>query len=327
MPYEFGIWKPKPPKPPDSTNIVMLRSNFYYTMSNQHQYDSGSLLKYWFSFTFTTLLRGCLASFLMKKSDSHKRHKKSHFGSDAKKNKYFSRQEKTTGNNISFETGDYFRELTVDDVEKINEAFLFKENGFILILNTRNNYAGIVNMKATYQHSDVVVASREERDVITNNLMEVDGVGGIDISQNQQDVEADCVLPQLFRRVEWLFCSRYSIYLTSKHPFTKKKLLGGEGLEKLFVAHLVKELNQSTCWYNCSLGDMDNQLNIPNICTTSGVVVHQSCYSVQQDGEAGCWLCSWCRLKRDEDKPGGRSSLPTIWWCSKASGKGVWEYM
>lgn len=240
-------------------------------------------------------LPGGLASCLSKNADSRKRHKKSHLGSDTKKNKSSSRQEKPRGLSIWSETEDYFRELRVDDIERLNEASSFRDNRFISIPYPGNN------MNETKNHSGVV-AGGEQQDV--DHFMEVDGGGANEGLQNQQDDDDDsCSLPQSSSGVEWLLGSRSKIYLTSERPSKKRKLLGGEaGLEKLFVARPVKEQGTSTCCHYCSLGDMGNQLNRLIVCKSCGVGVHQRCYGVQQDDEAGYWLCSWCRLKRDDDK-------------------------
>lgn len=239
----------------------------------------------------TTLPAG-LASCLSKHSDSRKRHKKSHLGSDAKKNKSSSRQEKARGNSIWSETEDYFRDLSVDDVERLNEASSFRDSRFILIPYPGNS------MNETNNHRGVIAGSEEQDD---NHFMEVDGVGANEIPENQQQDDIASSLPQSSSGVEWLLGSRSKIYLTSERPSKKRKLLGGEaGLEKLFVARPVKNQGPSTCCHYCSLGDTGSQLNRLIVCTSCGVAVHQRCYGVQQDDEAGCWLCSWCRLKRDE---------------------------
>ncbi|KAJ9567063.1 hypothetical protein OSB04_003029 [Centaurea solstitialis] len=247
-----------------------------------------------------------LASCLSKNADSRKRHKKSHLGSDTKKNKSSSRQEKPRGLSIWSETEDYFRELRVDDIEKLNEASSFRDDRFISIPYLGGNNSNETNNNNPSSSSAVVVAGVEEQqqeDV--EQFMEVDGIGAStnEILQKQQEEDNLCALPQSSSGVEWLLGSRSKIYLTSERPSKKRKLLGGEaGLEKLFVARPVKEQGTSTCCHYCSLGDMGNQLNRLIVCTSCGVAVHQRCYGVQQDDEAGCWLCSWCRLKRDEDK-------------------------
>lgn len=246
------------------------------------------------SSAIVSTLPGGLASCLSKHSDSRKRHKKSHLGSDTKKNKSSSRQEKPRGNTVWSETEDYFRELKVDDIERLNEASSYRDNKFISIPYPGNN-------AETNNHSGVVVANGEEQDV--NHFMEVDDIGVNDISNNQQQDDIACSLPQSSSGVEWLLGSRSKIYLTSERPSKKRKIVGGEaGLEKLFVALPVKDQGPSSCCHYCSLGDTGNQLNRLIVCTSCGVAVHQRCYGVQQDDEAGLWVCSWCRLKRDEDK-------------------------
>lgn len=248
------------------------------------------------SSAIVSTLPGGLATCLSKHSDSRKRHKKSHLGSDTKKNKSSSRQEKSRGTTVWSETEDYFRELKVDDIERLNDASSFRDNKFISIPYPGNN-------NETNNHSGVVVAAGEEQDA--NHFMEVDDTGANEISNNQQEDDTACSLPQSSSGVEWLLGSRSKIYLTSERPSKKRKILGGEaGLEKLFVALPVKDHDQgpSTSCHYCSLGDTGNQLNRLIVCTSCGVAVHQRCYGVQQDDEAGCWVCSWCRLKRDEDK-------------------------
>ncbi|KAD4385256.1 hypothetical protein E3N88_25424 [Mikania micrantha] len=239
----------------------------------------------------TTLPAG-LVSCLSKVSDSRKRHKKSQSGSDTKKNKSSSRQEKS---NIWSETEDYFRELSVDDVERLNGTSSFRGNVFFTIPYIGNNTKEINN------HSCVDVAGGEQHD--DHQFMEVDGVGANDNTRNNQENNATISLPQLTSGVEWLLGSRSKVYLTSERPSKKRKLSGGEaGLEKLFVARPVKDQGQSTRCHYCSLGDTGSQLNRLIVCTSCGVAVHQRCYGVQQDDEDGSWKCSWCRLKRDKDK-------------------------
>ncbi|KAK1407658.1 hypothetical protein QVD17_39279 [Tagetes erecta] len=245
-----------------------------------------------------TTLPAVLASCLSKQSDSRKRHKKSHLGSDTKKNKSSSRQEKSKGRSIWTETEDYFRELSVEDVERLNGTSYVSGSMLLSIpypansTNEMNNHGG----------GGVVAGVEQQQDA--NQFMEVDGVGANDDNiQNEQKDNTVSTLPQNDGGVEWLLGSRTKVYLTSERPSKKRKLLGGEaGLEKLFVARPVKDQGPSTCCHYCSLGDTGNQLNRLIVCTSCGVAVHQRCYGVQQDDESGCWECSWCKVKRDEDK-------------------------
>ncbi|XP_071702488.1 uncharacterized protein [Rutidosis leptorrhynchoides] len=244
-------------------------------------------------------LPGGLASCLTKQTDNRKR-KKSHFGSDTKKNKSSSRQEKSKGSSIWVETEDYFRELSVEDIEKLSEASFNRGNKFILIPFIRNNGNETNREETNKEVNGDVVAGGEEEDV--NHLMEVDVVGANEVSEREKD-DAVSSIPQSSTGVEWLLGSRSKIYLTSERPSKKRKLLGGDaGLEKLLVARPVKDQGESTRCHYCSLGDMGDQLNRLIVCTSCGVAVHQRCYGVQQDDRAGCWLCSWCKLKKDEDK-------------------------
>ncbi|KAF5806408.1 putative chromatin regulator PHD family [Helianthus annuus] len=256
----------------------------------------------------TTLPAG-LASCLTKHVDSRKRHKKTHLTDTKKNNKVSSRQEKGKGSSIWVETEGYFRELSVEDVERLNGTSYFRGNAVFTIPFIGHSASEINN------HGGAVVAGGEQHDV--NQFMEVDGVGGNDSTQKQEEENTAVLLPQSSSGVEWLLGSRSKIYLTSERPSKKRKLVGGEaGLEKLFVARPVKDQEPSTCCHYCSLGDTGNQLNRLIVCKSCGVAVHQRCYGVQQDDGDGCWECSWCRLKRDEDEiTNGRCLL-----CSQQGG-------
>ncbi|XP_071925419.1 uncharacterized protein [Coffea arabica] len=65
----------------------------------------------------TTFLPSALAQLLSKHSDSRKRHKRSHSGTEHK-----ARPEKARGTNIWVETEEYFRDLTVEDIDKLCEV-------------------------------------------------------------------------------------------------------------------------------------------------------------------------------------------------------------
>ncbi|XP_076952117.1 uncharacterized protein LOC143625748 isoform X2 [Bidens hawaiensis] len=234
-----------------------------------------------------TTLPGGLASWLCKHSDSRKKRKRSHLGSDTNKNK-----EKVKVNSIWSETEDYFKGVCLDDVERLNEAasvFRGNSNNNSLISipypgndNSKNNINNNVNVNESSSHS--------EQDI--NHIMEVDGESVNEVSQNQQEHSG----------IEWLLGCRNKIYLAPERPSKKRKLPGEETrLEKLFVAQPVKDREPSTCCDYCSKGGTDDQLNRLIVCTSCGVAVHQRCYGVQQIDDAG-WLCSWCRVKIDGEK-------------------------
>ncbi|XP_076940582.1 uncharacterized protein LOC143609825 isoform X1 [Bidens hawaiensis] len=260
----------------------------------------------------TTLPAG-LAALLSKQSDnSHKRRKKSsHFSLDTKKNKASAAREKAKVNRIWFETEDYFREVSVEDVERLNRPSYYISGNRLFSIpypgNSKHEVSDNNNDNNNHE-GDVAVAvlGGEQQDV--NQFMEVDGVGvaGVGVNDNtqkQQEVNNGVSLPQSSGGIEWLLGSRSKIYLTSERPSKKRKLLGGDaGLEKLFVARSVKDEGPSTCCHYCSIRDTGNQLNRLIVCKSCGVAVHERCYGVQQDDGDGCWECSWCRAKRGKEK-------------------------
>ncbi|XP_076958121.1 uncharacterized protein LOC143633759 [Bidens hawaiensis] len=234
------------------------------------------------SVTVSTLPCG-LASWLCKQSDSRKKRRKSHFALDTNRNK-----DKVKVNSIWSETEDYFREVRLDDIERLNEAASVfsgnsnNNNSLISIPYPGNDNSINNNMNERNSHS--------EQDV--NHIMEVDGESVNEVSQNQQE----------YSGMEWLLGSRSKIYLMSERLSKKRKLVGGEtGLEKLVVAQPVKDRELSICCDYCSMGGTDDQLNRLIVCTSCGVAVHQRCYGVQKNDDAG-WLCSWCRVRIDGEK-------------------------
>lgn len=279
-------------------------------------------------------LAGCLAK---SGSDSHKRRKKSSLshlsGSDSANNsnnnnnnnnkkKNYLAKDKKGKSSIWYETEDYFREVSVDDVERLRAVVSFSNDyKFVTIPApcTRNNANEtiVTNDVSRNKFGTNVTPYRRNTTNDTNNvnglindtkdvkeLMEVD----IDVIKTEQEGDRDtkdsivsCV-PQTSSGVEWLLGSRNKFYLTTERPTKKRKLLGGDaGLEKLLVVRPVRDQGVSTCCHYCSLGDTGNQLNRLIVCTRCGVAVHQRCYGVQQDDEAGRWLCSWCKVKGEGD--------------------------
>ncbi|KAL3845575.1 hypothetical protein ACJIZ3_002978 [Penstemon smallii] len=254
--------------------------------------------------------------------NSRKRHKKSHSSSEKKS----SAPGKLRGSNIWVETEDYFRQLVIDDVERLQQVstvgFSGKEKCFLIPSfdgddNSHIRYSGINRMLASA--CEKVSSSLEENGVELSNdgtgevseialVQEENGPSSMDVDGDEgaiHEVETkeerdegkrengEKVLTS-FSGVEWLLGSRSKVYLTSERPSKKRKLLGRDaGLEKLLVACPVEGLN-SVCHY-CSYGDMGDPLNCLIKCDSCGMVVHQRCYGVQEDVDSS-WLCSWCKL-------------------------------
>lgn len=287
--------------------------------------------------TVPTLPSG-LASFLSRQSDSRKRHKKSHSSADKKKS---SRQsEKSRVSNIWVETEEYFRDLTLPDIDALSEVSSFNTyttqkcfsipylgtvaNASCCGENFNSGNANGLSVKAENVNcgngnaNDVVVKNdntngnsvvKEEVKIENEQSMEIDGVGEDSLLRR----EKDSPVPQLPSGLEWLLGSRNKIYLNSERPSKKRKLLGGDaGLEKVSIACSCAS-GSSLCHY-CSTGDTGKELNPLIICSSCQVAVHQKCYGVQERVDSS-WLCTWCKLKTD-----GRDSVKPCVLCPKLGG-------
>ncbi|XP_028116167.1 uncharacterized protein LOC114313941 isoform X4 [Camellia sinensis] len=280
--------------------------------------------------TISTLPSG-LANFLSRHSDGRKRQKKLHSGVETKaKSSRAGAAEKGRGSkNIWSETEEYFRELTVDDIDKLHElsSFVFSASQkcfSIPVLSNafrdsegngdianEGNVVNVVNANGVGFDCGVVVDEEAKEEV--EQFMKIDSVGANVLVQEEKGCSSSSQMAMSCSGLEWLLGSRSKIYLTSERPSKKRKLLGGDaGLEKLIVASPVDGLS-SLCHY-CSLGDTGNQLNRLIVCSSCNVSVHQRCYGVQ-DNVADSWLCSWCN-QRNALQSSDRSCL----LCPKRGG-------
>lgn len=271
----------------------------------------------------STILPSGLAQFLSKHSDnSRKRHKRSHSGTEHK-----GRPEKSRGSNIWDETEEYFRELNVEDIDKLYEVSSFSFSSSdkcfrIPSLDNVGNVGSIPNMcsagnlgnAATIETSlngmnEVEVngvvekpqgeKGEEERIKKENEFLYVDNVGMSAVVKEQAGEKGikqpKRTLP--FTGLEWLLGSKKKIYLTTERPSKKRKLLGeNAGLEKLLIAQPA-DGSASLCHY-CSTSYTGDQLNPLLACSSCDMTVHQRCYGVQNEVD-GTWLCSWCKQKND----------------------------
>ncbi|KAG5544577.1 hypothetical protein RHGRI_017117 [Rhododendron griersonianum] len=269
------------------------------------------------SSTVFTLPSGLASCFLSRHLDGRKRHKKSHSsGVEAKSSGAAGGGvEKPNKLNIWVETEEYFRELKVDDIDKLHEfwSLVFSDShksfsipviGNVVVVNEVNgvnaNAVGIDCGVVVKEEEEVVVKEEKEEEEV-EHFMEVDSVGADILLQEEKGCSSSL---QCSSGVEWLLGSKSKIHLTSERPSKKRKLLGGDaGLEKLLVACPVDGLS-SLCHY-CSLGDTGNQLNRLIVCSACNAAVHQRCYGVQDD-VAASWLCSWCKQRnavQSSDRP------------------------
>ncbi|CAI9764057.1 unnamed protein product [Fraxinus pennsylvanica] len=277
--------------------------------------------------------------FLNRHSDSRKRQKKSHLGSEKKS----SVSGRPRGGNIWVETEEYFRELNVEDIERLHKVSNVRFSGdekFFFVPSLYNSeklltrYEVYNNMLASacqndssnspngfemdrYGKDEVDGMAKAEND---SNIMDVDSLGGENTESATKEEKYVGKLDNgekdfsSFSGIEWLLGCRSKVYLASEFPSKKRKLLGRDaGLEKLLVAHPI-EGSDSLCHY-CSFGDTGNQLNRLIKCSSCAMVVHQRCYGVQEDVDSS-WLCAWCKRKNDV---GFNSERPCL-LCPKAGG-------
>ncbi|XP_062101492.1 uncharacterized protein LOC133807282 isoform X2 [Humulus lupulus] len=279
--------------------------------------------------TVPTLPSG-LARFLSRQSDSRKRHKKSHSGAEKKKSSRPS--EKSKISNIWVETEEYFRDLTMSDIDALSEVSLFSTSAtrkYFLIPglgNARGAHAGCCseekvkfsNENGNFQdenvnsgHANEVVienaTGEKENEIVKEEVkveddeqsMDIDGVEDADMAQ-----KTSSSVSEPSRGLEWLLGSRNKICLTTERPSKKRKLLGGDaGLEKVLVASSC-DGNTSLCHF-CSTDDSGKELNRLVSCSSCQVSVHRKCYGVQEDVDSS-WLCSWCKQttdSKDSTKP------------------------
>ncbi|KAK4413254.1 histone H3-lysine(4) N-trimethyltransferase ATX1 [Sesamum alatum] len=264
-----------------------------------------------------------VSQLLTRHSDSRKRHKKLHSGSENKS----STPGRPRGSSFWVETEEYFRELTVEDIESLDRVsrvgLSSNEKWFLIpsLDNEDNDRYGTFNR---------MLASACEKDIMNfENGVELNSNGKLKFNEiivqdengpHSMDIDGDVVETEeysikeesneekiqttekestSFSGVEWLLGSRSKIYLASERPSKKRKLLGRDaGLEKLLVARAV-EGSDSVCHY-CSFGDTGDPLNCLIKCSSCGMVVHQRCYGVQEDVDSS-WLCSWCKWKNVVD--------------------------
>ncbi|KAL6512080.1 hypothetical protein OROGR_021677 [Orobanche gracilis] len=260
-----------------------------------------------------------------RQSDSRKRHKKLHSSSEKK----FTNPVKTRGSNIWVETEEYFRELAIEDVERLDRFSSFgsssKEKCFSIPFLISDN-----NMRVYYDSFNRMLANACDKDSVNleNDVeLKCNGKPGCNDIMVQEEngphwmvVDGDEVVTTEFQikeesnegkglnsenlsaslnGIEWLLGSRNKIYLASERPSKKRKLLGKDaGLEKLLVARPLEGL-ESVCHY-CSNGDTGDHSNLLIKCSLCGMVVHQRCYGVQDDVDSS-WLCSWCKRKNGVD--------------------------
>lgn len=305
--------------PPTSRVELDLFSQARKTLSFRSPFDSeDSQVPPAFVSSANSLPSG-VSHLLSRQSDSRKRHKKLYSSSEHKS----STPGRSRANSFWAENEEYFRELTVEDVERLERVSSVgcSSNEKCFLIPSLNNDESLCDRYGMI--NGMLARACEEDSLNLENGVKLNPSGKLEQEENgpcSMDVDDDGVerkelesneesdaekrlnrekVSTSFSGVEWLLGSRSKIYLASERPSKKRKLLGREaGLEKLLVTNPV-EGSESVCHY-CSYGDMGDPLNILIKCCSCGMVVHQRCYGVQEEVDSS-WLCSWCKWKNIVD--------------------------
>ncbi|EPS72069.1 hypothetical protein M569_02683, partial [Genlisea aurea] len=258
------------------------------------------------SFSRPNNLPSRVSNLLCRHSDIRKRQKKPYSGTE-KKSSVSAKPPR--GNSIWQETEDYFRELTVADIEKLesvsNYGRSIDDHCFLIPHlnedNLRNQveYLGEIHPNACQKNNKLedFVGPNTHASVRTDgNLAETKEceIKSRNYGDNWQNGKR---LSDSFSGVEWILGSRSKIYVSLERPSKKRKLMSRDaGLERLLTTRPVEGLS-SICHY-CSYGDMGDPLNCLIRCSSCGMVVHQRCYGVQEEVDS-FWSCSWCKSKNN----------------------------
>ncbi|XP_023518349.1 uncharacterized protein LOC111781857 isoform X1 [Cucurbita pepo subsp. pepo] len=241
-----------------------------------------------------------LGSFLSRHTGGKKRQRKSDSGADKKS----SRQgERSRGSNIWVETEEYFRDLTLSDVDTLRAASSF--SGLV--------FRKCFSIPSSGNDSEAnVVGSDNVSDEITDGAIVKDEVEDDRLGSDVSMVEASgsplgdkgCSNLDSSPGLEWILGCRNKVSLTSERPSKKRKLLGGDaGLEKVLIVSPC-DGNSSLCHF-CSKGDTYKGVNPLVTCSCCYAVVHYKCYGIREKVN-GSWSCSWCKKKdktNDSTKP------------------------
>ncbi|XP_044510817.1 uncharacterized protein LOC123229224 [Mangifera indica] len=242
---------------------------------------------------------------LLKQPDSRNRHKKFHSSADKKSS---TKSERSKGASIWFETEDYFRDLSLPDIDVLSEVVSFSslasKKCFLIPLRGNDDGSngkvsggecvscdnGDFNGVAT---KDEFKEDGDKED--DKQLMEVDGCWDDSlINEETSSSTADSYVG-----LEWLLGCRTRALLTSHRPSKKRKLLGGDaGLEKILIG-CPCEGNTGLCDF-CCMADTGKIFNKLILCSSCKVAVHQKCYGTLEASD-GSWVCSWCKEKENDN--------------------------
>ncbi|XP_009417636.2 uncharacterized protein LOC103998002 isoform X2 [Musa acuminata AAA Group] len=272
-----------------------------------------------------------LASFLLRASEGHRKHKKSQGETS----------EKPLGNRkpstVWDETEEFFRPVTLDDIDMLVPKL--PSGPGLLDSCLAMQVTGIGT--ADGQKYDNLVADAVELSSISSpkkeevvSKQQVKDTENVQAAEEAQQMEVDKVVTvggdtlsiqggdDDHSSLHWILGSKERFVLTSERPNKKRKLLGGDaGLDRILL--LPNSLSGASLCDFCCSPETRAESNKLLRCHSCNVLVHQKCYGVHEVPE-GVWLCAWCKhlettgeiLERDGQEPGLRPCL----LCPKEGG-------
>ncbi|CAI0446121.1 unnamed protein product [Linum tenue] len=313
-PNSLAAAEPEVPASMEKKTVQLLDVDFFSqarkALCERSPFDVPEELPGSVSSTSTTLPSG-LASLLMH-SESRKKNKKSHQSSGKKSSRA---GERAKGGNIWVETGDYFRDLRLTDVDALFELCSslrsLAARGCFSLPNigngTKERFESWSNqdnpdtdLNAWMENRTGMVSESELQQEGQQQRVEIDRLAiQIDATELLPPADSSYVSPSYFSGgLGWVLGCRNRNLLTSERPAKKRKLLSGDaGLDKVLIG-LPCEGNSLICDFCCK-GDLLNGLNKLVVCFSCHAAVHSKCYGVQGD-EGSPWFCTRCKQNIDD---------------------------
>ncbi|XP_027362202.1 uncharacterized protein LOC113869883 isoform X2 [Abrus precatorius] len=248
-----------------------------------------------------------LASLLNRHTDNRRRHKKSHSGGDKKKSSSRDKK-KPEASNIWVETEEYFRDLTLADIDTLFEAssssslasracFLIPHLGSASRINAGSTSSQ--NEKEPFPKFNVVSSENQKKSCEDNKnddgFLKLESVDNVAVEEALPEDDKNHQTSDCFLSLEWFLGCRNKVSLASERPSKKRRLLSGDaGLERVIMSSPC-DGDQPFCHY-CGRGDTGRDSNQLVVCSFCKVAVHRKCYGVHDDLDES-WLCSWCKQK------------------------------
>ncbi|KAG0499377.1 hypothetical protein HPP92_004068 [Vanilla planifolia] len=195
------------------------------------------------------------------------------------------------------ETEDYFRPMTLDDIDLLVPQL---PSASFFYIPSSENVEGkeAVSGGSPSRQMDLSSSSEVVKELTLNTKVEAALVV-------ETDSELTCSSAWPVRdsvaggekSLNWILGCKQRFILSAERPSKKAKLIAGDsGLEQLMLlprGEAAAEAASPSCDF-CCLGVSDINSGRLLFCESCKVSVHQKCYGVHES-PAGGWMCSWCK--------------------------------